>query len=345
VLSSLQNFKSFLNIFGATDMSEDAYDAECVQTADAIFKGFCKRSLETQVHTIAHDGKDEVDLAIKQRPVQAPVFSCTLTQGSAVVNNMSLLPQFRYPTATNGAQLSGTQNLMVGMPAAIVASSSANATLAPIPAMTTITSLNSATSVTLSNNATQSGTFNVVFGIDVYLNPFSGRYGDSYQAFTQQNQLMLGLDYVLKRTSSDGSSKSGLIQRFGSGPVGAGLFGGYGYAGGGYAGGSTLMSMTATPLPRWPAGWGNVLIIWAAGIGIGALPGEDLPTLTTIPPEITDAVNKIAAWVRFSTPRGSPLDATALTQAAALQISAENPKDPLLGTVGATIRRFREFGV
>ena len=346
MLSSLRSFKAFLNVFDPSDTTEDAYAVALVQAADRVLKGFFKQNFETQTYTLAHSGKDEVDLAIRQRPVQAPVFTCTLTNGSPTVTGLALVNTTQYPYAANGTQLSGTQNLSAGMPAAIAASSSANAKLTPLPVFTTVVSVDSPTQVTLNNNATQGGTFNVVFGIDVYFNPLSGRYGDSYQAFTSLNQLMLGLDYVLKRDRPDGSSKSGLIQRVGSGPVGAGIYGGWGFAGGGYMGGSTVASMTAQPLPRWLAGWGNVLITWTAGLGIGAAyPTGDLPALTTLDPDLTDAVNKLAAWMRYTVPRGAPLDSTATGDQARQQISQANPDDPLLGTVQSVVRRYREFAV
>jgi len=346
VLSSLARFKAFLNVFDPADTTEDAYAVALVRDADRILKGFFKQDFETRTYTLAHSGKDEVDLALRWRPVQAPVFTCSLTNNSPTLTGLTLVSNLQYPYAANGTQLSGTQNLLAGMPAAIAASSSANAKLTPLPINTTVVSVDSATQVTLNNNATQSGTFNVVFGIDVYFNPLSGRYGDSYQAFTANNQLMLGLDYVLKRDRPDGSSKSGLIQRFGSGPIGAGVYGGWGFAGGGYAGGSTLASMTAQPLPRWLAGWGNVLVTWTAGLGVGAAyPTGDLPQNTTLDPDLTEAVNKLAAWLRYAVPRGAPLDSPAAGDQARQQISQASPDDPLLGTVQSVVRRYREFAV
>src|SRR5882672_4801105 len=101
MLSDIQQFRSYLNTFASADVDENPYDAMLVQTADALFKSMVKRDLETTNYVLAYSGQDEVDLAIRQRPVQAPVFSGTLTNGLKTFTGMALLGQFQYPVATN----------------------------------------------------------------------------------------------------------------------------------------------------------------------------------------------------------------------------------------------------
>src|ERR1700719_131780 len=214
MLTYLQTLKIYLRVRPSTTENEQLL-AQRIPVADNVFKSFVKRDLETQVYQQFLSGKDEVDLPVPQYPILAPVFSGVLTNGSPVVTGLKcLLP---YPKAANGTVQTGTQNLMVGMPAAVCASTGVTATLAAIPVNTTILTVDSATQVTLTNNATLSGTYNIVFGIDVYCDQTSG-YGDSPGAFGVTTRMMLGMSYWLKRDQNDRSSKSGLIQRTGGGP-------------------------------------------------------------------------------------------------------------------------------
>ncbi len=328
-----------------TELSLDIYLAQRLAAADRMVKQFCKRDLETQNYLQFANGQAQVELAIRQRPINCPTFTATLTNGLPVVTGLSaLLP---YQTAANGAQLSGTQNLIVGMPCAIAASSAPNVQLGALPINTSVLTVDSPTQVTLNNAARQSGQFNLVFGLDVYLD-LQGWSGDAPGAFGQLTQMMLGNNLLIRRDHPDtpALSKSGLIQRIAGGPIGAGWwgFGAVSY------GGSPIPSLTATPLPRWTAGFGNVKIAYTAGLGIGAAPpsagnpyGGTLPALTTIPFELTDALCKIVMWDRLTTPVGIPPDLATWANGAMMQINGRTNADPEMTTVRGVLRSYREM--
>jgi hypothetical protein len=349
MLSDLATVKTYLRITPAVT-SADLMLAQRLAIGDRIIKSWCKQPLETAINQRFLSGEGEVDLAIPTFPIQAPVFTGTLTNGAATFTSMVAVTP--YPVAANGTVQTGTQNLMVGMPAAIVASSGPNATLAALPILTNIKSVDSPTQVTLNNNATVSGTFNIVFGLDVYIDASSG-YGDSAGAFQAPTQMFLGNNYILKRDGNDGSSHRALIQRTGGGPFGVGGWGGLGWGTAPIVGGGPLLALTVDALPRWPGGFGNIKVLWCAGYGTGATPptalaptGGSLPVNTTIPYELTDALNKIVGWDRLTTPVGIPQDLETWSKGAMHQLNGVTKATPEMMTVRATLARgYRDFSI
>jgi hypothetical protein len=332
----------------STETSLDLYLAQRLQAADRMAKQFCKRNLETQNYLAFESGQEQTELAIAERPIQCPVFSGTLTNGSPVVTGLvSLLP---YPIATNGTTLSGTQNLIVGMPAAVCASTGKNTTLAALPINTSILTVDSPTQVTLNNSAAQSGSFNLVFGIDVYLD-LQGWAGDAAGSFAAPTQLMLGLNYIIRRNkrNTPAFSTSGLIQRISGGPLTAGW---WGFGGIQSSLGSPVAALSATPVPRWTAGFENIKVAWTAGLGVGAAPpsaanpfGGTLPALTTLPFELADALCKMVTWDRLATPVGIPANQETWAKGTAAQINAITTDNPELTTARGILRSYREMSM
>lgn len=277
-----------------TDTTLDAKLVQCLTAADATVKRYCKRLFETQViqeFPLARGGGEA--LVLQETPVLCYRLNGTIISGQ--------------PTITG---LSSTSNLFAGMPVLQAIGTANNATTQPFPNGVTIASVDSASQVTFTGNATQTLT-NVpfLFGLAVWLD-MRGSYGDGVGSdpsgpFGPLTLLNAGLNYALQRDQPDGSSKSGKLTRLGSliGPLGmGGAWNSYGSAWGGFAGRGTLTS----PLPplwgKWPPG--SVKVVYAAGLGYGAAApsaaqplGGKLPETTTLPYDLTMAVNAVATWM------------------------------------------------
>jgi hypothetical protein len=310
VLSDLATLKVFLRL-APSDTSQDALLGQLLVAADRACKLFVKRDLETQVYAGYRDGTGTPDLPLRQRPVFTVSLQGTLTAGSPVVTG-----------------LSSTSALLAGMPCVVGVSS---AVQAAVPSGAVISSVGSG-QVTLSANATTTGSFPLVFGLAVWMDS-GGLAGDGVQAFLANTQLYLGKDYVLQRDQPDGSSKSGILKRLGGGLTG-----------------STLDWFTELPRgtlsyrlsPVWPRGYGNVKVVFTAGLGFGAPAGGTLPPTTTIPFELTQAVNQVASWMRVVAPTGAPLDATSLERQGLAMLQGENPRAAGWQTTLGILRRYRE---
>src|SRR5262249_13944009 len=135
--------------------------------------------------------------------------------------------------------------------------------------------------------------------------------------FSSATQLRLGIDYILV---PDGIShpdtgltlgESGLLERLRSS-----FFGGGGFFPEDY--GSARASrrpLTAPSLPVWPQYDARAIkVSFAAGYGVGAPPGGNLPVGTTLPTELTLAVCALAAAIRMVKPLGLPIDESNATE-------------------------------
>ena len=169
----------------------------------------------------------------------------------------------------------------------------------------------------------------------VYLDA-GGFYGDGITPFLGNTQLALGKDFVLLRDQPDGTSKSGILRRLGGGITGATLDWPWEWRKG---------TLTARMPPAWPAGYGNVKIQYTAGLGFGAplINGAltTLPANTTLPPELTFACNSIVAWIRSSTPVGTPLAEDTVSNTVRL-LNRASGGSPELGTARQILTRYRE---
>lgn len=159
----------------------------------------------------------------------------------------------------------------------------------------------------------------------VYLDE-DGFYGDGASAFPSESALTAGSDFALKRDGAGGISKCGLLVRLGGSVVA--------YAGdliGGTSGQLATLSGRATPI--WPVGNGNIKVVYVAGYAAASIPDD-----------LENALHSLAAYIRTTTPIGTPLDGqiveklTNTLRYAAGQI-------PEIGSIRETLVRYRELPV
>src|SRR5262245_4437094 len=329
MLCDLPTLKTYLRI-ASSDMSQDALLNGLLPVADGIVKRFCKRDLETAYYTNQNaeyrDGNGYRDLWLYQRPVvvSPPGVTGNLTAGSPVITGLSLNAQ-AYLSVGQPVQTTGT---------------APQGALGAFPAGATISSVDSASAVTCSAAATKGGqAVPLVFGIRVYLNP-AGFGGDGVGGFgstaVTSMELFLGINYALKRDTDGGNSKAALITRLGGGFIGSTISGAWptdwpsGF-------------LSARLGPYWPRGIQNVKIEYAAGLGVGAIPGGSLPPGTTIPFELTLAVAKVVSFMRVIAPAGVPVDAEATGRQALMALSGKGELDPEIGTARNDLNFYREF--
>ncbi len=290
MLSDILQLKAFIGI-PLNDLTQDAKLGQLLQAADAAVKNYCHRDFETALYTEYPFKGGTPDLPLLQRPLRPVLLAGTLTSGSPVVANLT------------GSGPYSTAQLFLGQTVAVTGAAAANLRTA-LPPFTTLTAL-TAPSATLSQNATQSGTVPLIFGLDVYID-FAGNYGFGLNAFQNgpgnSSRLYAGLDYAPEVDATDGSSKAGLLILLGQSGYGGGLWSlaplGWGFGGmGGYGpyGGPLTQCMP----PVWPTFPGSVRVDYTAGYGVGAAapPNGRLPASTTIPADLTGAVNAVASWM------------------------------------------------
>lgn len=285
MLSDIVQLKTFLSI-PLDDTSQDGTLGQLLGAADAAVKRYCKRLLETQViveYPLLRNGGEALTLE------QTPVLSYRLT------GNI----QNGQPTITG---LSSTSNLIAGMPVLQAIGSNGPATQ-PFPNGVTILSIDSATQVTLTGNATATQTgVPFIFGLALWYDP-QGSYGDGIGSdptgpFGETSLLRAGLDYALQRDQPDGSSKSGKLTRLASAFGFLGMAGDWGSFGSAWGGLQSRGTLSGPLKPLWPSfPPGSVKAVYAAGLGQGSGAGTLLPSNTTIPADLTSAVNAVAAWM------------------------------------------------
>jgi hypothetical protein len=272
------------------------------------------------------------------RPI---VLQATLTAGSPTISGLP------------SSGLLSTANMLVGMPVCLHGQSAAQPALAQaIPAFTTLSAVGS-TTATMTANATVSGSAWLVFGLEVHVD-FAGyggqgvQPGQSQPGFnTTQSQWYMGMGYMLAMDEPQyGGSKSGLLTRLGGYPFNA-FAGMWGDGGWGNRGG-----LTSQLPPTWPRVKGSVRVDYAGGYGIGALSpqqspptGGSLPSNTTIPNDLTDAVNRVANLMRTLTVRGAPVKAESLSDQAYKMIAFGSPDSPEIGGVRELLSHFAERSI
>lgn len=110
-----------------------------------------------------------------------------------------------------------------------------------------------------------------------------GAYGDAPGAFPSSTLLTAGVDYVLVRDGPGGRSDCGLIRKLR--PTGLTW---WPVAFGGMQGGTLFGGSLG---PGWSRGIGSVKISYAAGF-------------SSIPDDLSEACNQLAAWLKRSSPLG-----------------------------------------
>lgn len=271
MLSDIVQLKNFLSI-SLSDTSQDNTLNALLSAADAAVKRYCKRDFEKTIYT-------EYPFRLNGEAVvleQTPVLSYRLT--GAVTNGL--------PTITG---LSSTSNLLVGMPV-VISFSPNRQTTQPFPNGATILSIDSSSQVTLTGNATYTlASATVIFGLSLWMDP-SGSFGDGLGTdpagpFGSTTLLYPGLDYALQRDQPDGTSKSGKVIRLASAFGLAGMGGAWGVYGSAWAGLQARGTLSGPLPPLWPKyPPGSLKVVYAAG-------------LTSIPADLTAAVNAVAAWM------------------------------------------------
>jgi hypothetical protein len=242
MLASLQQLKTFVRVYPATDTSQDGLLQLILKGTDQTVKTFCKRNFELCVYTEFRDGQGIQDQWLRNRPVRYYNITGTLTQG---------LPQITGLPSTTG--------LVVGMPAV-------QQNLNAIPAGAVIQSVDSGTQVTLTQSPTISGSYAIFFGIAVWLDA-GGFNGQGINPFASNTQLSMGLDYTLPLDDPTlpTASKSGLISRLGGGYTGSGIDWPFEWRKG---------TLTARMPPAWPIGKGNIKLVYAAGWSENEIPND-----------------------------------------------------------------------
>jgi len=288
----LNTLKIFIGI-PASDSSQDAKLSAILYAADQVVKKYCKRLFETAQY-VWYPPEPRLGgeaIVVEETPILCYLSTGTITSGQATITG-----------------LPDTSKLLVGMTATVAAQS--NQTVQPFPNAATIVSIDSSSQVTMSGNATANvPNVPILFGFSMWFDP-NGSFGmgpgtnpgGPYQA---PQLLLQGIDYALQRDQPDGTSGSGKVIRLASvfGFLGmGGAWNPYGSTWGGLNERSTLSAPLKPLWPTWPPG--SFKIMYAAGLGVGAAAptatnpnGGNLPTNTTIPYDLTTAVNGVASWM------------------------------------------------
>jgi hypothetical protein len=160
-------------------------------------------------------------------------------------------------------------------------------------------------------------------GLSVYLD-VNGFFGKGTNAFASGTLLTEGVDYVLQRDQTDGSSKSGVVFRLGGGAVGGPLAWPWAFD-------LPRGSLTARLSPRWPGVPGCVSVTYAAGY-----------SLTTVPYDLQAAVIELCGWLYRNLRYSGPLQSEHLADYQ-YQLAQALHQGPLeLGTTRSLLAPYRE---
>ena len=324
MLCDLNTLKNVLNV-PLSDGTQDVRLSLMLLAAEQAILKYCKRNFETQNYTEYRNGSTVNDLFLYQRPVRMFLLTGNTTAGSPVVTGIS-----------------STTNLIAGMPCS---SQYAVSGSVAVPSASVILSVDSPSQVTLNLNAYVTQTASpLVFGLTTWQDS-GGAFGQGVpyggvQPYPDTAQLFLGSDYVLQVDQPDGSSKSGLLKRMGSGSLGGGILAwpwpeAFGRG-----------SLTAQRLPAWRAlPWGSVKIVYQAGLGTGA---PSPPSATNVLPaswthyDLTMAEAEVAAWMANNSPYGGEGMITGEGYQDYNYSLAVLGKEPALGTVRRILSAYRE---
>jgi hypothetical protein len=300
MLTTLASLKTFLRI-ASSDTSQDTLLTQILTGVDSSVKRWCKQNLEQQVYVQEfYDGTGSPDVALYQRPVTAISFTGAITAGSAVLTS---------PSSTVG--------LVVGMPVAGVISGQTSG-IAPGSAITSLAGGN----VTMSLAALASGTVTATAGLAVWYDP-GGFYGDAPNGFGNTTQLVLGVDYVLVRDQSNGTSKSAILRRLGGGGVLVGSVFSWPWEG-------RRGALTAKLPPIWAQCYGGIKVQYSPGYA-------------TIPADLQQAVNGLCSWVRELTPAGTPLDHEEVKGQVMELMGGPLAASPQIASIQRTLNAYRDM--
>jgi hypothetical protein len=310
-LTTLSALKTVLPAIQPGDTSQDAALSAIILSADACIRRWIKRPvIEQAVVTEFLSGQPLPEMALKHRPVSIFPSAGILTQNS--------------PTITG---IPSTVGLLPGMPAVTQVMNFPPNTA--IPSGTIISTVDSSTQVTLTQSATQSGAFSLLFGLAAWIDP-AGYFGFGNNGpFPASTQLTHGTDYVLRidTTETTPTSKSAVLIRLGGGP-----FGSYPFFWGEGGLRRSRGTLTAQPLPSWPAGFGNIKVIYTPGYA-------------TIPDDLAMACNQLAIWGWENIPTGGLTLTSEGYEGYSRSLSGSLGSAPDLGTTRQILSRFREISI
>src|ERR1700722_19039037 len=182
MLTNLAKCKAMLSI---PDSSEDIVLGLIMAGVDAAIKKFTKRDLEYQQYTEYVSGKNQMDLAVRQRPVNPLILAngTVTSSGTAITATLPIFTAAMFGSPiTDGSQ----QAIITGFVSPTVVTVAA----APNPAW-----LNTPINVS---------------GIQVWVD-YHGRGGQNPAGFLANTQLIQGKDFIAVVDGPNGSCASGLI--------------------------------------------------------------------------------------------------------------------------------------
>lgn len=305
-LATVDVAKKFLNI-PLTDTSQDNWLTVLVPAACTAVLNYCKRQLETAAYTEYANGRGIQELPLRQRPARIQTLTGTLASNTTVTG------------------LSSTSLLLAGMTVT-------GTGIPTTPRPTYIVSVDSSTQITLSVAATASGAKSLTFGPGVWLDP-AGFYNRGANAFALSTLLSEGIDWV-GQYAPDGTIKSGNLIRLGGGITGTTLDAIWPWE-------WRKGTLTVRLPPVWPAGIGNVKVVYCAGYGT-----DPAAEGGTLPEDITAATCGVVAFLRRTLPQGGRLQSEHLGEysynlAGPLMIG----QIPELGEVRQLLSRYREVAL
>lgn len=321
MLATLDQVKTAI-FLPASSTAQDSQLTQLLIGCDAAIKKYCKQNFESQNITdypiVARLG--QAKLITREAPVRCVFLSGTLTNGSPTI------------TGLTGTGPYSTSQLVVGQ---AVAQTGNNTVLTAIPAFTTVSGISGST-VTMSQNATASGTFNLVFGLNVYLDigAFYGQGTSAYQnGPNNSSQLFIGKDYAIEVDSNDGSSSQGSLLMVGSGMMGGSFL--WMFPGGGFGAGYGRRGSLTTPLPpTWPKMPGCVRIDATTGY-------------SSIPADLTQACVGLCVWSWQNILSGLLQTNSEGFNGESVSVEVEKglKSNPALGTVRQMLSRYRRTSI
>lgn len=298
-MSSLQAVKQVLGIPPEVTTSDGVINLH-LSDAERVILRYCKKAdgatFDRQIYTEYRDGPGQPELALWQRPVQVFLLNGTVTEGSYTVTGIS-----------------SAATLLAGMPV----------TGNGVPAETYVASVDSLTQVTLTAAATATTTGRLVFGLVVYEDA-GGFWGEANDAFpaaqSGSSQLVLGLNYGIRRDTRENTSKSAVLVRLSGSPVGS--------SAAIWPWGWRTGTLTARLPPIWPAGYGSLKVVYCAGY-------------REIPVDLMEAATLLTVWLFRNAKTGGMQLSNESYEGYSYGLTALG-QNPELGTVRQRLRSYRE---
>jgi hypothetical protein len=311
-LTAVQGVPGITLAFSAT------YIATQITAASQAVKTFLKRDITLTSYTEIYSGDNTPFIKIKQYPVQNVLGAVTGAAGNGGSPNL-----VRITVASTAGLVLGQYVSVQG----IKGTTEANGTW--ITANLTATTIDLVGTVFA--NAWISG--GIVLYTGVWFDP-TGYGQQNYSVpgsqFAAGTLLTQGLHYILALDAGGTSSNRGLIQRIsgtGGGSLPGGIFGTWG----GYYN-SNPGKLSASKLPSWPFGTGNLKVSYTAGFPV-------------IPADLADAVTTLMVWKMRNQPVGGILAQESKEGYSYSIQQAGNGSIPELGTVNQTLKAYREVSI